>query len=117
MVFAAVVFCIGFSAISVGEAPAKQSAHAIKTQTEKTPNSAILSPIQTKSMTGKLKSFQVDKNSFSMSPNNVGLPIDIACKERTENCDVAKLTANVDIEAEVYYEQEKWWAVSVRGKQ
>lgn len=68
-----------------------------------------------KKMKGRVKSMDVSKNSFVLIPDNVGEGIDILCESSSTACKVTVLSSGQNAEAEVYYDQERWYAKSVKS--
>lgn len=64
-------------------------------------------------MSGKLTSLDVTKKTFKITPNNIGEPIAVMC-EPGPACSVDGLVEGIDGNVEVYYQNEKWIAKTVK---
>ena len=99
-------------------APASSSTQSATTQKDNAAQAKAGTPvrpaIQIKKMKGKVKFADPMKNSFKLIPDNVGDPLEITCETNSADCSVSGLVVDMDAEAEVYFENNKWRAKSVK---
>lgn len=109
-----ILFLVSFTASAFSDSITTETAVqtvAIDTTTDPEAAKKEEGPIIRK-MRGRISSADVTKQSFKLTPNNIGEPISIVC-DPTSSCSVSALIDGIDGNAEVYFQDGKWIAKSV----
>ena len=102
-----------FSAVSFAEEARPKKVSQFQNQVKITPTVTQPKGPVIKTMTGRIESIDVGKNSFQIVPDNIGSPIEVFCEDKAKACQVTSLKTGMDGESQMYNQSGKWIARSV----